>query len=100
MLPLELEGIPYLALDNDGDWVRRAQAAHKNVLYGDAGRFTLLEAVGIMRARAAAITFDDPDMARKIIMQIRPHLPDLPILVGAADVTDLEMLEESGASDI
>ena len=97
---LELEGIPYIVLDTDGDRVRRARAAHKRVLYGDAGRFTLLQAVGIMRARATAITFDDPDMALKIIRQVRSHLPDLPILVRAADVSDLEVLEEAGASDV
>ena len=97
---LELEGVPYVSLDTDGDKVRRARSSHKRVLYGDAGRFTLLQAVGIMRARAIAITFDEPVMALKIIKQIRPHLPDLPILVRAADISDLESLEEAGASDV
>ena len=97
---LELEGVPYVALDIDADTVRRARVAHKRVLYGDAGRFTLLEAVGVMRARALAFTFDQVDMALKVIGQIRPHLPDLPILVRAADVSDLDVLENAGASDV
>ncbi|MEN8176624.1 MAG: cation:proton antiporter, partial [Pseudomonadota bacterium] len=97
---LELEGVPYVALDTDADEVRRARVAHKRVLYGDAGRFTLLEAVGISRARALAITFDEPDMALKIIRQVRPQLPELPILVRAADVSDLDILETAGASDV
>jgi len=97
---LELEGVPYIALDTDADSVRRARVAHKRVLYGNAGRYTLLEAVGIGRARALAITFDEPDMALKIIQQVRPQLPDLPILVRAADVSDLDDLESAGASDV
>lgn len=97
---LELEGVPYIALDTDTDTVRRARLTHKRVLYGDAGRLTLLEAVGVMRARALAITFDEPDMALKIIRQVRPELPSLPILVRAADVSDLDVLEAAGASDV
>ena len=97
---LELEGVPYVALDTDADTVRRARVAHKRVLYGDAGRFSLLEAVGVMRARALAITFDEPEMALKIIRQVRPGLPELPVLVRAADVSDLDILEAAGASDV
>lgn len=97
---LELEGVPYVALDTDADAVRRARASHKPVLYGDTGRFTLLEAVGISRARALAITFDEPDMALKIIRQVRPEFPELPILVRAADVSDLDTLEDAGATDV
>ncbi|MGD8312589.1 MAG: cation:proton antiporter [Gammaproteobacteria bacterium] len=97
---LELEGVPYIALDTDADNVRRARIAHKRVLYGYAGRFTLLEAVGIRRARALAITFDEPDLAFRIIRQVRAQLPQLPILVRAADVSDLDILEAAGASDV
>lgn len=97
---LELEGVPYVTLDTDADAVRRARTAHKSVIYGDAGRFTLLEAVGIMQSRALAITFDEPDMALKIIRQVRPELPELPILVRAADVSDLGTLENAGATDV
>ncbi|MEA3277979.1 MAG: cation:proton antiporter [Pseudomonadota bacterium] len=97
---LELEGVSYIALDTDGDRVRRARVAHKRVLYGNAGRFTLLQSVGVMRARAIAITFDEPSMALKIVRQVRSHLPDLPILVRAADLSDLETLEAAGASDV
>jgi CPA2 family monovalent cation:H+ antiporter-2 len=97
---LELEGVPYIALDADTDAVRRACSAHKRVVYGDAGRLTLLESVGITRARALAITFSEPDMTLKIVRQVRPRLPELPILVHAADVADLEILESAGATDV
>lgn len=97
---LELEGVPYIALDTNTDAVRRACVAHKRVVYGDAGRLTLLESVGIMRARALAITFSEPDMTLKIIKQVRPRLPELPILVHASDVSDLDILENAGATDV
>jgi len=97
---LELERIPYIVLDTDGDLVRRARTNRKRVLYGDAGRFTLLQAIGLTRARAVVITFDDTDMALKIVRQIRSVLPDLPILVRAEDLSDLEILESAGATDV
>jgi monovalent cation:H+ antiporter-2, CPA2 family len=97
---LELEGVPYVAMDTDPEIVRRARNAHKRVIYGYAARFTLLESVGVRRARALAITFLEHDVALKIVRQVHPQLPDLPILVRAADVTELEVLEGAGASDV
>jgi CPA2 family monovalent cation:H+ antiporter-2 len=96
---LELEGVPYIVLDTDGDLVERARNAHKRVVYGDAGRYTLLEAVSIERARAVSITFDNPELALRIVKQVRPQHPHLPILVRAAHLSDLETLEAAGASD-
>lgn len=97
---LELEGLPYVALDLDPESVAKARARSKPVLYGDAGRFSLLEAAGLHRAQALVISFDELEMAIKILQQVRQHRVDLPILVRAMDVNDLESLRSAGATEV
>ncbi|MFZ0256025.1 MAG: cation:proton antiporter [Gammaproteobacteria bacterium] len=97
---LELEGLPYVALDLDPECVAKARGASKPVLYGDAGRFSLLEAAGVHRAQALVISFDELKMAIKILQQVRQHRVDLPILVRAMDVADLDSLRDAGATEV
>jgi CPA2 family monovalent cation:H+ antiporter-2 len=97
---LELEGLPYVALDLDPERVTKARLASKPVLYGDAGRFSLLEAAGVHRAQALVISFDELGMAIKILQQVRQHRLDLPILVRAMDVVDLDSLRDAGATEV
>jgi CPA2 family monovalent cation:H+ antiporter-2 len=96
----EIEGLPFIAVDLDADRVHHAQAAGEPVLYGDAGRFSLLQAAGIERAKALAITFRDLPMAMKVLRQVQQHHRDLPVLARASDVADLERLHEAGATDV
>lgn len=97
---LELEGLSYVALDLDPERVANARVASKPVLYGDAGRFSLLEAAGLHRARALVISFDELGMAIKILQQVRQHRVDLPILVRIMDVADLDSLRDAGATEV
>lgn len=97
---LEVEGVPFAALDLDAERVQQAQAAGDAVLYGDAGRYSMLQAAGLGRAKALAVTFRDVNMALKVIRQARQHYEDIPILVRATNMADLEELEETGATDI
>ena len=97
---LELEALPYVALDLDPERIAKAQAASKPVLYGDAGRFSLLEAAGVKRAQALVISFDELEMSIKIMQQVRQHCIDLPILVRIMDVADFDTLRDAGATEV
>lgn len=97
---LELERLPYVALDLDPERVAKARLASKPVRYGDAGRLSLLEAAGMHRARALVISFDELGMAIKILQQVRQHRADLPVLVRIMDVADLDSLREAGATAV
>ena len=97
---LELEGLPYVALDLDAERIAQARASSKPVLYGDAGRFSLLEAAGVHRAQALVISFDELEMSIKIMQQVRQHCIDLPILVRIMDVADFDLLREAGATEV
>jgi CPA2 family monovalent cation:H+ antiporter-2 len=97
---LELEGIPWVALDLDVERVRQASASGARVAYGDAQQPTLLDAAGIRRARALVITFDDVRAAERIVRGVRLTHPELLVLVRSVKVEDLPRLYEAGATEV
>ena len=97
---LELEGIPYIALDLDPDRVRQAAAAGDSVVFGDAARLQALAAAGLARASAVAITYLDVPSALKVLAHARTHAPKVPVIVRTQDDHDLEQLTAAGATEV
>jgi len=97
---LEAEQVPYVALDTDPDRVREAAEAGESVVYGDASRPALLQAAGIHRARALAITFDDLPQALKLLNTIRQLAPQLPVIARTANEADIARLRDAGATEV
>jgi CPA2 family monovalent cation:H+ antiporter-2 len=97
---LEQEGIDYLALDLDPVRVRDARDAGKPVVYGDAVRRDVLEAAGLPRATALAISFYDVSLALKILDTTRLLRPDMPVIVRTMDDAALEKLKAAGATEV
>lgn len=97
---LEQEKVPYIALDIDPERIRQAQAAGERVLYGDADRREVLQAAGLQRARAVAITYADPVSAEKVIHTVRTQSPTLPVIVRTADDAPLDRLRSLGATEV
>ena len=97
---LELENIPYMALDLDPDRVRQAAAAGQSVVYGDAARLQSLMAAGLARANAVVVSYPDTPSALKILRQVRDHAPAVPVIVRTIDDSDLERLRAAGATEV
>ena len=97
---LEQEGINYLALDLDPVRVRDARDAGKPVVYGDAVRRDVLEAAGLPRATALAISFYDVSLALKILETTRLLRPDMPVIVRTMDDSALDKLKAAGATEV
>ncbi len=97
---LEQEGIPSLALDLDPVRVRDASDAGKPVVYGDVTRRDVLEAAGLSRATALAISFYDIAAALKILESTRMVRPDMPVIVRTMDDAALEQLKAAGATEV
>jgi CPA2 family monovalent cation:H+ antiporter-2 len=97
---LESEDVPFCAIDNDPDRVRLAQGAGEPVVYGDASRQAMLVAAGVGRARALAITFDDPPQALRLLATLRAVAPQLPVLARCANEADIERLRAAGATEV
>lgn len=97
---LEQEGIPSFALDLDPVRVRDARDAGKPVVYGDSGRHDALEAAGLARASALAVSFHDVALALRILAIVRRERPDMPVIVRTKDDVDLERLMAAGATEV
>ncbi len=97
---LEAENVPYVALDNDPDRVRAAQAGGDNISFGDATRAEALQAAGILRARVVAITFLGPEVAMKILGAIQSVAPNKPVVVRTQDDLHLEQMRAAGATEV
>jgi CPA2 family monovalent cation:H+ antiporter-2 len=97
---LELEKIPYFALDLDPDRVRQATAAGQTVAYGDAARLQSLAAAGMARASALVISYQDTQSALRILNIVRTHAPKLPVIVRTIDDSDIERLRSAGATEV
>jgi monovalent cation:H+ antiporter-2, CPA2 family len=97
---LEQEGIPSLALDLDPVRVRDARDAGKPVVYGDVTRRDVLEAAGLHRATALAISFYNTPAALKILEITRHVRPDMPVIVRTMDDADLDRLKAAGATEV
>ncbi len=97
---LEVEGIPYMALDLDPDRVRQAAAAGQSVVFGDAARLQSLMAAGLARANAVAVSYPDTPSALKILQLVREHAPQVPVLVRTIDDADMDRLKAAGATEV
>jgi monovalent cation:H+ antiporter-2, CPA2 family len=97
---LDVERIPYMALDLDPDRVRQAAAAGQSVVFGDAARLKSLMAAGLARASAVVVTYHDTASALKILQVVRSHAPQVPVIVRTVDDTDLDKLKAAGATEV
>jgi monovalent cation:H+ antiporter-2, CPA2 family len=95
---LDVENIPYMALDLDPDRVRQAAAAGQSVVFGDAARLPSLIAAGLTRATAVVITHRDTSSALKILGLVQARAPKVPVVVRTLDDHDIERLQVAGAT--
>ena len=97
---LEIEGFQYIALDMDPLRVQNAQLAGERVAYGDSSNIHLLDAAGLAKARALAISFENEVASLQITEQVRHLYPHLPILVRTRDDSKLKSLQHAGATEV
>lgn len=92
------EGIGCIALDLDPERVRQAIATGEPVRFGNAAQPGILQAAGIDRACAMAITMYDPVTTERIVHQVRGLGLELPVLVRSRHGRDDKALVDSGAT--
>ena len=95
---LEVENVPYVAIDMDSFLVSRERKRGIPVYYGDTTRVHVLTSLGIQRARAVIITHNDTRVALQTIATIREINRDLPIIARAKNLEQVQKLEVAGAN--
>lgn len=97
---LNEEDIPFIALDLDSVRVRQAHAAGEPVYYGDATDRTILDLLGLERARLVIISHDDVVASLKILEYLRSARPELPVMVRTRDESRVAELQKAGATEV
>jgi monovalent cation:H+ antiporter-2, CPA2 family len=97
---LREENIPYVALDMDASRVQEAASAGENVIYGDAGRRSVLEAAGLARAKAVIISYAETRGTMKVLHVIQERQPSLPVIVRTHDDSEMDALRDAGAAEV
>ncbi len=92
--------IPYVALDLDGDTVRREAQHGVPIYYGDATNQNVLRHVRIEDARVLVIAISDPFSARRTVQVVRGLNPKIHIVVRTRYLRELEELHQLGADDV
>jgi len=97
---LEKESVPFIALDLDPRRIRDATAAGESVVYGNAARYEVLIAAGLMRAKLIVISYTDTISTLKVLRQVQTIRPELPVVVRTLDDSDIDLLKEAGAAEV
>ena len=92
--------VPYIALDLDGDTVRREAQHGLPLYYGDATNPNVLRHVKIEEARVLVVAISDPFMARRTVQVARGLNPNIHIVVRTRHLRELEELHQLGADDV
>ncbi len=92
--------IPYVALDLDGDTVRREARHGVPIFYGDATNPNVLRHVKVEDAKVLVVAISDPFMARRAVQVARGLNPKIHIVVRTRYLRELEELHQLGADDV
>ncbi len=97
---LEETEIPYVALDLDGDTVRREAQNGVKIFYGDATNPSVLHYVRVQDARVLVVAISDPFAARRAVQIARGLNANLHIIVRTRYLREMEDLHQLGADEV
>jgi len=89
--------IPHLALDLDGDTVRRESRHGVPIYYGDATNPNVLRHVKIEEAKVLVVAISDPFITRRTVQVAKLLNPKVRIVVRTRYLRELEELHDIGA---
>lgn len=96
---LKEQDLPVVGIDLDVGNLAAARKVGHSVYFGDAADIALLRRCGLARARALAITMDNPSRAQEILKAARAERPDLKIIARARDERHAMKLYEAGVTE-
>jgi CPA2 family monovalent cation:H+ antiporter-2 len=97
---LRSRALTYAAVEANPRTVQRAAARGEPVAYGDATQRTVLERLGVTRARMAVVAISDPIATREVVTVMRRIAPQLEIVARTHFVVEIDALEAAGATAV
>lgn len=95
---LSAEKVSYIMLEADIKTARKGKEMGFPVYHGDSTKLSGLKSVGIERSKAVIVTMSASVPMKKTIRTINKEFPDIPIVVKAPDLRNLNSLEKIGAT--
>jgi monovalent cation:H+ antiporter-2, CPA2 family len=92
--------IPHLALDLDGDTVRRESRHGVPIYYGDATNPNVLRHVKIEDAKVLVVAISDPFITRRTVQVAKSLNSKVRVVVRTRYLRELEELHDIGADDV
>lgn len=92
--------IPHLALDLDGDTVRRESRHGVPIYYGDATNPNVLRHVKIEDAKVLVVAISDPFITRRTVQVAKGLNSKIRVVVRTRYLRELEELHDLGADDV
>jgi CPA2 family monovalent cation:H+ antiporter-2 len=92
--------IPYIALDLDGDTVRREARHGVPIYYGDGANANVLRHMKIDDAKVLVVAISDPFSARRAVQVAKGINPHIHVVVRTRYLRELEELHQLGADDV
>ncbi|OFV90468.1 MAG: portal protein [Acidobacteria bacterium RIFCSPLOWO2_12_FULL_65_11] len=92
--------LPCVLVEVDDRRVQQTRAAGLPVIYGDSSQPVVLEAAGILRARAILVTVPAFPDVRSIVRAVRQLRPDLPIIARADGFNAVRALYALGIQEV
>lgn len=93
---LEMRNVPYIALDNRADIVKRERSVDRSVFFGDARLLDVLKSMGVNDASLVIVTVDDFRVAEQVVSTLRRAFPKLDILARGHDMDHCYRLQHQG----
>jgi CPA2 family monovalent cation:H+ antiporter-2 len=92
--------LPFVLVDSDDRRVRQARTGGLPVIYGDASQPAVLEAAGVVSARALLVTVPALPDVGSIVAAVRQQRPDLPIIARAEGPEAVRALYDLGIQEV
>ncbi|MEA3455559.1 MAG: NAD-binding protein, partial [Campylobacterota bacterium] len=91
---LDLRGVKYIAIDNNIHNVKEAQKLGKSVIFGNAGKKSILESVSIHSAAVVIIAFDNTEKLHLECDVVSKVAPEASVVVKVNKFREKEELQE------
>ncbi|MDJ0867912.1 MAG: cation:proton antiporter [Myxococcota bacterium] len=92
--------IPYCAVEANARTVAASREQGIPIVYGDATRRGVLEALGVPRARLVSVAISDPLATREVVRLARALAPYATVIARTRYVAEVDQLAQAGASEV
>jgi len=91
---LELKGVQYIAIESNIYNVKEAQKSGKHVIFGNAGKKSILESVNIVEASAIIVAFDNSEKLHLVCDILRAMRLDASVIIKVDRFIEKEELKK------